>query len=338
MTTQDIIFAAALVIGCALLSATLILAGRPLLQRYALARPNHRTMHTTPTAQGGGIAVLISVIAGCSVAVALGAAAGVDASKLALILAAAIGLAVIGALDDLRNLPVAPRLLAQAAAGAVAILALPEGWRVLPEAVPLIVERALLLIAVMWFVNLTNFMDGLDWMTVAEVVPVTTAIGLFWLSGHVSAQAGMVAFALLGATLGFAPFNKPLARLFLGDVGSLPMGLLLAWLLMLVAQVSLAAAILLPLYYLMDATVTLLRRLLNGETVTQAHRSHFYQRAVSGGANVSWVILVVLLNNIALAILAALCLVAPWWLQGMLLAAGVIATATMLMGFVKGRS
>jgi len=228
--------------------------------------------------------------------------------------------------------------LAQAAAGAVAILALPEGWRVLPEAVPLIVERALLLVAVMWFVNLTNFMDGLDWMTVAEVVPVTTAIGLFWLSGHVGTQAGLVAFALLGATLGFAPFNKPVARLFLGDVGSLPIGLLLTWLLMLVAQASLAAAILLPLYYLMDATVTLLRRLLDGEAVTQAHRSHFYQRAVSGGASVSWVILVVLLNNIALAVLAALCLVSPWWIQAMLLAAGVIATATMLMGFAKDRS
>ncbi len=338
MTTQDIPFAAALVVGCALLSAGLILAGRPLLQRYALARPNHRTMHAAPTAQGGGIAVLLAVIAGCGAAVALGAAAGIDAGRLALILAAATGLAVIGALDDLRNLPVAPRLLAQAAASAVAILALPEGWRVLPEAMPLIVERALLAFAVMWFVNLTNFMDGLDWMTVAEVVPVALAIGLFWLTGHVSAEAGLVAFALLGATLGFAPFNRPVARLFLGDVGSLPIGLLLAWLLMLVAQASLAAAILLPLYYLMDATITLFRRLLGGETVTQAHRSHFYQRAVSGGASVSWVILVVLLNNIVLAVLASLCLVAPLWLQVMLLAAGVIATSTMLMGFAKDRS
>ncbi len=84
--------------------------------------------------------------------------------------------------------------------------------------------------------------------------------------------------------LGFAPFNKPAATLFLGDVGSLPIGLLVAWLLYKLALAgALAAAVLLPLYYLADATITLLRRLFRGERVWRPHREHFYQRAVQRG-------------------------------------------------------
>ena len=96
--------------------------------------------------------------------------------------------------------------------------------------------------------------------------------------------AAVVALALCGALLGFAPFNKPVARLFLGDVGSLPIGLLVGWMLLQLAGTgALAAAILLPLYYLMDATITLLRRLARREKVWEAHRSHFYQKATDNG-------------------------------------------------------
>ena len=105
--------------------------------------------------------------------------------------------------------------------------------------------------------------------------------------GALPHDATVVALALCGAMIGFAPFNRPVARLFLGDVGSLPIGLLLGWLLVLLAGAGhLAAALLLPLYYLADATITLLRRLANGEPVMQAHRSHFYQRATDGGFSV----------------------------------------------------
>ncbi len=96
--------------------------------------------------------------------------------------------------------------------------------------------------------NLCNFMDGIDWMMVAEVVPVTGALAVFGLSGALPSEATLAAVALFGAVIGFAPFNRPVARLFLGDVGSLPIGLLLTWLLILLAgRGHLAAALLLPL-------------------------------------------------------------------------------------------
>jgi UDP-N-acetylmuramyl pentapeptide phosphotransferase/UDP-N-acetylglucosamine-1-phosphate transferase len=105
--------------------------------------------------------------------------------------------------------------------------------------------------------------------------------------------------------VGFAPFNRPVAKIFLGDVGSLPIGLLLGWcLLELATRQHLVAAFLLPLYYLADATVTLLRRLGNGETVWAAHRSHFYQRATDNGFSVLRVVGEVFALNVGLAGLA----------------------------------
>ena len=110
--------------------------------------------------------------------------------------------------------------------------------------------------------NLVNFMDGLDWMTVAEIVPITGAVVLLGWLGEFPASTILVAAALFGAMLGFAPFNRPVAKIFLGDVGSLPIGLLVGWcLLQLAWHQQFAAALLLPLYYLADATVTLLRRM-----------------------------------------------------------------------------
>ena len=157
--------------------------------------------------------------------------------------------------------------------------------------------------------------------------------------GGLPSDGMIVALALLGAVIGFAPFNRPVARLFLGDVGSLPIGLLLAWLLILVAGNGyIVAAILLPLYYIADATITLLRRLFNGETITQAHRSHFYQRATDGGFTVYGVVARVFAVNVILALLAIGTLMTPAReLHLAALAAGCLLVAGLLWRFARGR-
>jgi UDP-N-acetylmuramyl pentapeptide phosphotransferase/UDP-N-acetylglucosamine-1-phosphate transferase len=115
-----------------------------------------------------------------------------------------------------------------------------------------------------------------------------------------------VTLALCGGLLGFAPFNRPVARIFLGDVGSLPIGLLFAWLLVLLAGSGhIAAAMILPLYYLADATLTLLRRIKNREPFWKAHRTHFYQRATDRGWTVPQIVAHVFAVNVALVALAA---------------------------------
>jgi len=194
----------------------------------------------------------------------------------------------------------------QIAAVAAIIATFPADMRIVPS-IPWWLDRAVMLVGGIWLVNLVNFMDGIDWMTVAEIVPTTAALGLFGLMGLLPSEATLVALALCGAMVGFAPFNRPVAQLFLGDVGSLPIGLLLGWLLAVLAGGGhLAAAVLLPLYYLADATITLMRRLVNGEQIMQAHRSHFYQRALDVGLAVNQVVARVFALNLALGLLALL--------------------------------
>jgi UDP-N-acetylmuramyl pentapeptide phosphotransferase/UDP-N-acetylglucosamine-1-phosphate transferase len=294
-------------IAAAILSAVLIFLLLPLLRRHALAQPNARSSHREPTPQGGGIAVVAATIVitlGC-VGV-LGEASSAAAIEVFTVLAASALIAVVGGIDDLRPMPVAPRLLLQMLAIGIAIAAMPTDLRIAPL-MPWWGERLCLLIALVWFVNLVNFMDGIDWMTVAEVVPLTASIVLMGGLAAMPPPATILALALLGAMLGFAPFNKPVARLFLGDVGSLPVGLLLGWLLLQLARGGEpAAALLLPLYYLADASVTLIRRIAAGEPFWRAHRSHFYQRAGDKGYGVRDIVGRVFVTNLALAGLAFL--------------------------------
>ncbi len=98
--------------------------------------------------------------------------------------AAALLLAAVGAVDDIRNLPAAPRFLLQSLAAAAVLMTLPDDVRIVPL-LPEWLERAALFIGLVWFVNLVNFMDGIDWMTVAEVVPITAAIVILGLAGAV---------------------------------------------------------------------------------------------------------------------------------------------------------
>lgn len=317
-------------------SAGLILALRPLLVRYALARPNARSSHTAPTPQGGGIAVVTAALASLWLGVALAGLAG-ETQLAGLTLAAAI-LALIGVVDDIRGLGPVPRLLVQAVAVGVVIATLPSDVRIVPLLPPAL-EWALLLVGGVWFVNLVNFMDGIDWMTVAETVPIAAGAALLGLLGAVPLSAVLAALALLGATIGFAPFNRPVARLFLGDVGSLPIGLMLGWILMILAtRGHFAAALLLPLYYLADATITLARRLSRREAVWQAHRTHFYQRATDGGFAVTEIVVRVFVLNIALATLALVSAIEPDLRVDLAtLALGGALVAWLLGTFARGK-
>ena len=314
------------------ISLVLVILLRPWLARHVLARPNARSSHRKPTPQGGGGAVVIATLAVIWGAVALLPEFLHDRSgQLLALTAAAALLAAVGAVDDMRSLPAAVRLLVQCVAVGAVVAALPDDLRILPQ-VPWWIERAGLFLGGAWFVNLVNFMDGIDWMTVAEFVPVTGAIVLIGLYGTIGLLPALVAAALLGAILGFAPFNKPVAQLFLGDVGSLPIGLLLGWILLqLAGKDHLAAALILPLYYLADATLTLVRRIAKGERIWQAHRAHFYQRATDNGFTVADVITRVFLVNLALAALALVTVAMPSIVVSLVALAGAAAIVVWLL-------
>jgi UDP-N-acetylmuramyl pentapeptide phosphotransferase/UDP-N-acetylglucosamine-1-phosphate transferase len=302
MTNSELLLSILVVAMASVVSAGITWAIRPLLLQYTLAKPNARSSHRVPTPQGAGVAVIAAtlLVAGLVLAYAVPAPANFPVA----IAAATLFIAIVGFADDIRSIPVLPRLLLQALAVGAILFAAPGDARVVP-ACPLWIERSLLLLAGLWFVNLVNFMDGLDWMTVAEVVPITAAMIMLGALDELPVAATIVAAALCGAMLGFAPFNRPVAKIFLGDVGSLPIGLLLGWcLLQLAYRQQFAATLLLPLYYLADATVTLLLRLARREPFWAAHRSHFYQRATDNGFTVLGVVREVFVLNVGLAVLA----------------------------------
>jgi UDP-N-acetylmuramyl pentapeptide phosphotransferase/UDP-N-acetylglucosamine-1-phosphate transferase len=336
MTGSQLWLSLVAAVPAALLSAILTWAIRPLMVRIALAKPNARSSHRVPTPQGAGLAVIAATLISAVAVLALAGAAGTTVP--AAVFGATLFIAAVGFADDVRSIPVAPRLLLQGLAVAAVILAAPETFRIVP-ACPLWLERGLLLLAGLWFVNLVNFMDGLDLMTVAEIVPITgTLVLLGWL-GEFPATAAIAAAALFGAMLGFAPFNRPVAKIFLGDVGSLPIGLLVGWcLLQLAWHQHVVAALLLPLYYLADATVTLFRRIARREPFWAAHRSHFYQRATDNGFSVSRVVSEVFALNLVLAALAiASVLTSSTPTAILLFAIGGIATALLIRRFSQRR-
>jgi UDP-N-acetylmuramyl pentapeptide phosphotransferase/UDP-N-acetylglucosamine-1-phosphate transferase len=321
--------------AAAIVSAAGIWLIRPLLLKHALAKPNARSSHLVPTPQGAGLAVIAATLV-----VAGAALFGTWDEPVAVVLfGATLFIAALGFVDDLKPVPVFPRLLLQAIAVGSVVWVIPCDLRVSPL-IPFGVERALVLLAGVWFVNLVNFMDGLDWMTVAEVVPITATLAILGVSGDAPPIAAIVAAALCGAMIGFAPFNRPVAKIFLGDVGSLPIGLLLGWcLLQLAGQRHLAAALLLPLYYLADATITLLWRLAHGEAIWTAHRSHFYQRATDNGFSVLRVVSEVFALNLWLAAVAVTSIAmhsATADAAGLVL--GAAAVAFVLFRFSRKRS
>lgn len=329
----------AIVLASLIASAGLILLLKPLFGRFALAVPTARSSHRSLTPQWGGLAVVAAALGVACVVLSLSPQIGTEAVTRAYqVLLAALLLVGIGLVDDMRHLSPAPKFLVQAIAMVLVIAALPEGLRIVPP-LPWWLERALMLVAGVWLVNLVNFMDGIDWIVVAEVVPVTAGLAVVGALGALPPEGLVVALALLGAMLGFAPFNRPVAQLFLGDMGSLPIGLLLGWLLLLVAGSGhVAAAVLLPMYFVADATVTLMRRLLVGDRVWEAHRTHYYQRASDGGWSNLEIVVRVFAVNLGLVALAVGSVVANSWMaDGVAVALGIGLVAWLMASFARGK-
>ncbi|MCA6117735.1 glycosyltransferase family 4 protein [Bradyrhizobium sp. WSM 1738] len=336
MANSQLLLSFAAAVPAALLSGVLTWAIRPLMVRIALAKPNARSSHRVPTPQGAGIAVIAATLISAVAAIAL---VGMAQTTIPIaVFGATMFIAAVGLADDVKSIPVVPRLLLQGIAVAAVIFAAPETLRIAP-ACPLWIERGLLLLAGLWFVNLVNFMDGLDLMTAAEIVPIAGALVLLGWLIDLPASVTITAAALFGAMLGFAPFNRPVAKIFLGDVGSLPIGLLVGWcLLQLAWHQHVTAALLLPLYYLSDATVTLFRRMARREPFWAAHRTHFYQRATDNGFSVRQVVGEVFALNLLLAALAiGSVMTSSTTVAILLFAVGGIATAFLMRRFSRPR-
>ena len=288
-------------VSCVVLAWAMTGAVLILLRRHGvLDIPNVRSSHSQPTPRGGGWGVVLTVgPAWLLIAWWTG-----DTASLAVIAAVAV-LVAVSWLDDLRGLPVAARLSAQALAVAIGVAALADAGPIFQGLLPLWADRLAAGLAWLWFINLFNFMDGIDGLSGTEAACI--ALGLALVFGLVNAapEQALQAATLGGAALGFLWWNWQPARIFLGDVGSVPLGFLLGWLLLHAATLGYwPVALILPAYYLADATLTLIHRAIRRQRVWQAHREHFYQQATAGGLSHAAVSARVLLLNLLLIALA----------------------------------
>lgn len=272
----------------ALLAGTVLAAGAltGALRNYAVRRklvdfPNARSSHTAPTPRGGGLAIVVCVLILLPL---LAAWETLDARHAWAVGGAGLLVAAIGFADDHRHIAARWRLLAHftAAAWALALLGGAPAVMLLGHSLtPGWATTAVAAVFLVWMLNLYNFMDGID--GIAGVEAITVCLGAALLYGIVgSAAAALQPLVLAAAVAGFLYWNLPPARIFMGDVGSGFLGIVLGvmslqagwtdpkllwgWLILLGA-------------FVVDATLTLLWRLLRGEKVYQAHRSHAYQHA-----------------------------------------------------------
>ncbi|AVO45538.1 glycosyl transferase [Phreatobacter cathodiphilus] len=293
----------ATVVAAVLLSWLAIAALRPWLARVAAAKPDARSSHRAVTPQGAGLGVVAAIVLAGGTAVLV---AGAGEPRLLALLTAMVGLAALGFVDDRRPLPWRPKLAAQALAAALAVAGLPAEASLVPPAL-FWVERAAAALMLVATVNLVNFVDGIDEITLAHAAPAFALAALVPTLSSAGAASGPLAAAGLGAMLGFWPWNRHPAKIFLGDSGSLPLGLLLGWLALdLALSGSPAAGLLMLLYPLADGGITLLRRFRAGARLTEPHRDHAYQRAVDGGVRAPRVALTVAAVSAAGAALALL--------------------------------
>jgi UDP-N-acetylmuramyl pentapeptide phosphotransferase/UDP-N-acetylglucosamine-1-phosphate transferase len=317
----------AVLTGLAAWGAT-ALALRFLHERAILDHPNQRSSHQRPTPRGGGIAVVPVVLLAWIV---FGVAFSANSLHW-IVVAAAAFLAIVSWLDDIYDLSAAPRFASHIVAVAIVLALLPANRLVFQGVLPLALDRLAAGLLWVWFVNLYNFMDGIDGITGVETASIGAGLAAVALLGGGLAAAGMplapLGLALAAAALGFLRWNWHPAQIFLGDVGSVPLGFLTGWLLIAAAaDGAWAAALILPAYYLADATTTLARRAARLEPVWRAHREHAYQQAVAAGQSHGAVSAAIGSLNLALIALAVAAGYAPAVAVGM----AVVATALFLI-------
>jgi len=262
--------------------------------------PNLRSNHYAPTPKGGGIAVVTALIISLLVA---------DVSYilvLSLLLLMAVSL-----LDDLIGVPVIVRLIVQFLAVLLLLNFMPDPLA--DGLFPAWLDKTIIAMIWVWFINLFNFMDGIDGLSATEMLCL--GIGLCVpavLAGAFPDPLSVYSLLAVTAAAGFLWWNWHPARIFLGDVGSVPLGFFLGYLLLLAFQQGyMYSVLILPAYYLSDGGITLLKRLKAGKKIWIAHSEHYYQQAVRSGRSHGAVVRYIFGINLLLILLSTLSVLEP---------------------------
>ncbi|ABQ61271.1 hypothetical protein H721_00531 [Brucella ovis IntaBari-2006-46-332] len=317
---------------CLLCGIGLFLLSHLLPANFLAARMSSRSNHSIAARQIGGLALIPAILVTLAI---FAPDLEVNMQLFLCLSGASLLLWVVGGLDDRYELSEIIRLGSQLLAAITVLYGLGPDFRLLPNLLPYWLEATLIVFALIIAINVTNFMDGLDLMTVAGLgVPLVgiALLGALGLTGLTSSGIGAVA---AGGLLGFALFNRPPASIFLGDSGSPPLGLIVGTALLLLArETHIVVALVLPLYYILDAGTTIVMRAAQGENILKAHSKHAYQIAKRSGWSVPKVVAhVALLNTILIACVVALLALDHPLAQLTFLLVAAVATLILLLDF-----
>ena len=328
-----ILFLLALSVWLLSFSATWLVL-RLLTKQQVMDIPNERSNHKRPTPRGGGVAVLLAIVGGV---VALFVLQSEMPDSFIPVCAVTFGIAAFLFMDDLRGLSIKWRFLAQITAVIVGLMLFPAEGYVFQGMLPSWADKILTGILWVGFINLYNFMDGIDGITSMETIAI--AIGIAFIaviSPHFDAEYATISMVFVAAILGFLLWNWHPARIFLGDVGSVGLGYIIGWLLLQLAiSGHWVAALVLPGYYLADGGITLLKRILNKEKFWQAHSKHYYQQAVRGGRSPQAVVASITLVNILLIAGAVTSLYWTGVVESIVLLASNVGAVLLLLWYLS---
>ncbi|CAL96198.1 MraY family glycosyltransferase [Azoarcus olearius] len=311
------------------------------LRRYALARslvdvPNARSSHSTPTPRGGGLAVVLPFLV---VILLLGWVGLLPAAEVAALLGAATLVAAVGFLDDHGHVAARWRLLTHfvAAAWLLGCAGIPAFSSFGLSAVPIQMLAVVAALYVVWVLNLYNFMDGIDGIAAVEGIAVATGGAVLAIAAGHPVEVIVPPLMLAAALGGFLAWNFPPARIFMGDVGSGFVGAMLAAFSLQAGrhdEVLFWSWLILLGVFVVDATFTLLRRLLRGERVYQAHRSHGYQQAARRWKAHRPVTLAVVMIDVFWLLPIAALVILDWMppLHGLAVAYAPLLVGALLLG------
>lgn len=233
-------------------------------------------------------------------------------------------LGIVSFIDDLKNLTVKSRLLSQIFIVSLSLLIYSESISSYLVSLPVVYEKYLplittllfffFLISWMWIINLYNFMDGIDGLTALQVCTVAICVNFLSIFGYLNEEYQIFSLILFSVYLAFYKFNKFPAKIFMGDVGSIPSGYLIGFIMI---SCFLTNGVLLPLiivnmYYILDSTSTLLIRIVQKKNILKAHSDHFYQKMIRKGYQHSFVIKYIFGLNTILLILSFLSITFPF--------------------------
>ena len=282
--------------------------------------PAERSNHTTPTPKGAGL-IIIPIVAISTLIFFYFFLQPLNEWTIIFFLCFFLG--IISFIDDIKNLSIKSRLLLQTLIVGLSLLVYYEPVTTNLLSVPVSYERyfplincflfLFFLLSWMWIINLYNFMDGIDGLTALQVCTVAISVNLLSIIGYLNEEYQIFSLILFSVYLAFYKFNKSPAKIFLGDVGSIPSGYLIGFIMFscLLTNGVLLPIIIVNMYYILDSTSTLLIRIVKKENIFAAHSDHFYQKMIRKGYQHSFVIKWIFGLNSILLVLSLLSIKLP---------------------------